>query len=228
MTPGDAPARLAAAARALFPPEVAVAALDPRPPQESLLPEEEPAVARAVERRRREFAAGRAAARRAMAELGLGARPVPMGADRAPVWPEGVVGSISHSDAFCLAAVARSDQVLALGVDVEPNLPMEEDLWDSVLTPEELAWLVTRPVSKQGRLARLIFSAKECTYKCQYKITNLLFSYNNISIKIEDEKIFSATFIQNTGYFNANDRLIGGYCKLDFILTTLALPYRTG
>jgi 4'-phosphopantetheinyl transferase EntD len=58
-----------------------------------------------------------------MDALGLPERPIPMGRDRAPVWPEGVVGSISHSDAFCLAAVARSDRVWRWGWTSSPTCP---------------------------------------------------------------------------------------------------------
>ena len=73
--------------------------LDPRAVNEGLLPEERGAVAKAVPKRVAQFTAGRVCARRALAQLG-NTEPVPilMGEDRAPQWPAGYVGSISHTD----------------------------------------------------------------------------------------------------------------------------------
>ncbi len=181
----DAVARIGALARSLFPAGVAVAATDPRHDHGGLLPEELPAVARATERRRREFAAGRIAARRAMAGLGVFGAPVPSGPDRAPVWPAGIVGSIAHTATACLAVAARAGQVRALGIDLEPDAPLEAYLVAEICTPPEIAWLVARPEAARGRLARLIFSAKECAYKCRYPLTRTLLEFADMRIEID-------------------------------------------
>ena len=89
-------ADLAAALARVLPPGVAVAVEDPAASAEGMFDAEARAVARAVPARRAEFAAGRRAAHRAMERLGVPAAPVAMGSDRAPVWPPGVIGSISH------------------------------------------------------------------------------------------------------------------------------------
>jgi 4'-phosphopantetheinyl transferase EntD len=70
-------------------------------------------------------------------------------------------------------------------VDVEPDLPLEETLWDSVLTPDELAWLSARPAGERGRLARLIFSAKECAYKLQYPLTRTLYGFMDMRVEMD-------------------------------------------
>ena len=75
--------------------------------QGELLPPEAQAIDHAVPKRRREFTAGRTAARRACARLGVWAGALPVAADRTPVWPEGVVGSISHSDLSCAVLAGR-------------------------------------------------------------------------------------------------------------------------
>ena len=135
---------LAAAVSDLFGPGVAVAAADPRAPATGLLPEETAPTGRMIEKRHREFAAGRRAARAAMTGLGLPAVAIPMGPDRAPVWPEGVTGSISHTDTHCLAAVARTGEVRALGLDLEPDMALEPALWPDICTGAELGWLEAR------------------------------------------------------------------------------------
>jgi 4'-phosphopantetheinyl transferase EntD len=178
----DGVASVAAKMRDLFPPEVSVAAVDARCLQASILPAEAPAIGGAVEARQREFAAGRAAARQAMASFGLGDQPVTMGADRAPIWPKGVVGSISHTRTYCAAVAACDDRVQSLGLDLETDTPLEAALWEEICTPEETAWLVAQPESCRGRLAKLIFSAKECAYKCQYPLTGQFLSFHDARV----------------------------------------------
>ncbi len=198
-------ASLAAAARDLFPPEVAVAAVDPRLAQARVLPEEAPAIANAVGRRQREFAAGRAAARQAMADLGVGEMPVPMGADRAPIWPQGVVGSISHTEAHCAAVVTCAPQIQSLGLDLEPDSPLERHLWDEICTPAEMAWLAAQADSWRGRLAKLIFSAKECAFKCQYPLTRKHLSFQDARIRLNlRESSFEADFNPDISPLNAH------------------------
>src|SRR5689334_8284722 len=80
----------------LFPRPVGVAALQPWE-ELPLFPEEEHAVGNSIAKRRIEFAGGRYCARIAMTELGFSPCAIPGGPDGAPVWPLGLVGSITHS-----------------------------------------------------------------------------------------------------------------------------------
>ena len=95
---------------------------------------------------------------------------MPRDADGCPIWPEGLVGSISHTDAFATAAVAPAGVARGLGVDVEP--PMSREAADEVarLVASEAE---TRRVAQAAGLNRLesltvIFSAKESLFKALY------------------------------------------------------------
>lgn len=77
-----------------------------------MLPSEEALVARAVDKRRREFATGRDCARRALSQLGWDEVPILAGPKREPLWPAGIVGSITHCPGYCAAIVARSTSLL--------------------------------------------------------------------------------------------------------------------
>jgi 4'-phosphopantetheinyl transferase EntD len=213
-----------AAARRLFPPEVAVAALDPRTARAGLLPEEAPAVAGAVDRRRREFTAGRLAARRAMAELGAPARPIPSGPDRAPRWPDGIVGSISHTPTACVAAVARAT-VRSLGIDLEPAAALAPELAASICTGPELAWLETQPAARRGLLATLIFSAKECAYKTRYPLTRTLCGFDAMRIELDPAAgTWRAILLRPLPPFAAGHPLTGRFAlERDLILTAAVL-----
>ncbi len=139
---------------------------------EPLHPSEEPAVARAVAKRRAEHAAGRACARAALVALGEPAGPVPRdAADRgAPVWPAGVVGSITHCDGYRAAAVAHATDVLALGIDAEPHGPLPDGVLEVIHSTEtERAALKTLTAQAPDvHWDRLLFSAKETVYKAWY------------------------------------------------------------
>jgi len=131
-----------------------------------LHPDEEKSLSpAAVAKRREEFTAGRAAANRAMRELGIAAPPpVPQGKMREPLWPEGVVGSITHSHPWTIAVAARSSSVAAIGIDLESSARMkEEDISRHICIDSEIAWMRGHP--QPLRALTMIFSSKEAVFK---------------------------------------------------------------
>ena len=173
-------------------------------------PGEAPAMARATPARQAEFAAGRAAARAAMRAVGMVPYAIPMGSDRAPVWPAGVVGSISHSNGLCIAVAARARALSGLGIDIEPLDPLPEELWPDVLTPADRDWLMTQDADLRGGYARMIFSAKEATYKAQYNLTGELIGFDAVEIEIDDVGgEFTASFMRPVGDIEPGTTLKG-------------------
>jgi 4'-phosphopantetheinyl transferase EntD len=139
-----------------------------------------PSTTRMSPRRLREFSAGRGHARRALERLGLRSPEVTVGPGRAPVWPAGFVGSISHGGDLVLAAVAPSTRIDSIGVDIEPDVPLDPDLVHRVCRPEEVARL---PASVAlSRWAKLIFSAKESVYKCVAPLTGVFLEFEDVEI----------------------------------------------
>lgn len=131
-------------------------------------PEEAVSVARAVPSRRQEFALGRHLARLALVRLGGPELAIPMGPDRAPRWPAGFCGSISHGGGWVLVALAAEPGVLA--VDIEPATPLEPQLLDSLLTAAEQQRLpeLAANMGLSGKpllAAKACFSLKECFWK---------------------------------------------------------------
>lgn len=143
-------ALVAALAREILPENVAVAARDPRMLPVTTDPSEGVAVERAVPARVAEYHAGRAAARAAMVTLGLPPRPIPMGPDRAPIWPSGLTGSISHTARSCVAAVGMSDDWAGIGVDLEEATALDPLLVGEVCTVPEQTWLGQQPRMSAG------------------------------------------------------------------------------
>lgn len=137
-----------------------------------LHPDEEPAVAKAVASRRAEFTTARRCAREALAALGAAAAAVPVGEKRSPVWPRGVVGSITHTQGFRGAAVAWSSELRSVGIDAEQHGPLPEGVLDAVSAPGERAVLAALAASHPDVCwDRLLFSAKESVYKTWFPLT---------------------------------------------------------
>lgn len=149
----------------------------------ALFPQEATAIACARAPRRAEFIGGRIAARAALAQLGLPETPLPVGADRLPQWPEGVLGSISHAGGLCLAAVIPKAQALALGIDLEVAPPLEPALIPVIARPEELE---ATPPAQWPDLALRLFSAKEAAYKAQFPATRHVFGFHGMQVTWTD------------------------------------------
>jgi 4'-phosphopantetheinyl transferase EntD len=188
----------------------------------TLLPEESWLVQRALPKRRREFAAARNCARRALLLLGESPGPILSGANRQPLWPSGVVGSITHCHDYCAAAVAYRNQIMGLGIDAERNVVLARELYDSVCTPQEL-----RAFRHSGITAdllgadpgTLVFSAKESLYKAWYPITGAWLGFENaiidlnirsqcfsVRLRLGDSDHDSIRFIEFNGSFAVTEK----------------------
>jgi len=151
-----------------------------------LFPEEELALGQAVEKRRREFTTARACARTALAELGHPAVPIPTGERGAPVWPAGVVGSITHCKGYRACAVARSSEFAAVGIDAEPNAALPAGLVGDIARPEELPWLGRLELElPEVHWDRLLFSAKESVYKAWFPLAKRWLGFEDAVVTVD-------------------------------------------
>jgi 4'-phosphopantetheinyl transferase EntD len=179
-----------------------------------LFPGERAAVQRAVLRRRAQFAAGRLCARRAMALLGRAAEEILMGAQRQPLWPAGLVGSLSHINGYCVAAVAPAASSRALGIDVELAIGLDQGLWSTVLSDAEARWTVAAETtgSSAALWAKLIFSAKEALFKCQFPLTQDWLGFLDAEIRPDPAAgTFLATFGKSAGQVPRGTTWLGRY-----------------
>jgi 4'-phosphopantetheinyl transferase EntD len=185
LNPPAAPA-LSPGLASLFP-EGVVAAEMRVPGDASLLaPEEAAVVANAVPKRVGEFAAGRLCARRALSELHVVGIAISAAPDRQPIWPAGVVGSITHTEGLYAAVVAERKLLRGIGIDTEPACSVDSALWPRILIRAELDWLASLERHERAAAATLIFSAKEAAYKCQYPSTGEHLSFSDLNVTVVD------------------------------------------
>jgi 4'-phosphopantetheinyl transferase EntD len=166
----------------LCPPGVVAAELRGPGNPALLHPEEAQHIGRAIAKRAQEFAAGRHCAHLALERLGVPAAPLRVAPDRRPLWPPGIVGSITHTEGFCAAAAGRTGRLTALGIDTEHAAAVSFELRPSICTPAELAWIEGLPPEQRSSAATLIFCAKEAFYKCQYPGTLQWVSFQDLEV----------------------------------------------
>ncbi|MFI6851298.1 4'-phosphopantetheinyl transferase [Streptomyces sp. NPDC050416] len=150
-----------------------------------LFPEEAALVTRAVAKRRREFAAVRSCARRAMEKLGVPPQPVLPGERGAPRWPAGLAGSMTHCDGYCAAALVRAADLASLGIDAETHGPLPEGVLPAVALPAEAERLRHLAAQRPDvHWDRLLFSAKEAVYKAWFPLTGKWLDFTEADIDL--------------------------------------------
>ena len=193
----------------------------------SLWPEEVAFVEKAVEKRRKEFACGRDFARRCFCALGVPPGPLPANSNRSPRWPDGLVGSITHTNTYCAVAVARRTEVQALGIDVEDVSRLRPDLLPYVLTQHELtASLQELGPQAQQRVGAVLFSAKEAFYKCVHGIAQTTLRLSDIEIELDQgSEAFQVRLPATSPPFGTGQLFTGRYIyDGGRVATAMALP----
>jgi 4'-phosphopantetheinyl transferase EntD len=168
-------------------------------PAPGLLPGEEDILGpRALEQRRTTFALGRAAARDALAELGLPELVIGRGPAGEPLWPDGIVGAISHAGDTAIAVVGRNTDYAGLGVDVEelargPSARAAR----LVCRPSEMEWA---DVESGTRRLTMLFSAKEAVFKAMFPIARVWLGFADAELAWVAERCgFDARLLKSAG-----------------------------
>ncbi|WP_261566006.1 4'-phosphopantetheinyl transferase family protein [Frankia gtarii] len=214
-------------------------------PSAVLFPEEAALLARAVDKRRREFTTARICAHQALAGLGLPPAPILPGNRGAPQWPAGVVGSITHCAGYRAAAVAFAGQLRTIGVDAEPNEPNPKGVTAQITVPAEEGWLATLTETRPTvHWDRLLFSAKESVYKAWFPLAQRWLGFEDAALTIDPGTVLAgpAAAVPARGTFTAKLLVTGptldggeltgfdGHWLADrgLLLTAITVPHLDG
>ncbi|TPL86073.1 4'-phosphopantetheinyl transferase superfamily protein [Mesorhizobium sp. B2-3-12] len=145
-----------------------------------LLPAEAGSIPARQPAMRRASGAARLLAHRLLADAGFDGFALLRTPSGAPAWPDGITGSLAHDDDMAVVAVAPVGHIVSLGIDVEPALPL----------PDEISALVAMPADRTGtadrQLAgRILFAAKEAVYKAAYPLDRQVLGYEDIAVNLE-------------------------------------------
>ena len=180
------------------------------------------------EQRLRSYSTGRYLSHQLLANAGFPDTDVLSGDEREPLWPPGVQGSISHTDAWCLVAMTTAVRYCGLGVDIEQVQALESGLRDIVLTQQEQRDIAALPalsplqqtsgntLSVTGWPA-VYFSIKESLFKCRFPVERQWIDFHQATVSVDpDARTFSAVFapeLDNTLLNNSN--LNGQFAIID-------------
>ncbi|WP_367137603.1 4'-phosphopantetheinyl transferase [Saccharothrix sp. HUAS TT1] len=215
----------------LLPPPVSAVDVFGDPDGVVLFPEEQEHVAKAVDKRKREFATGRHCARTALAAFGFPPAPLLPGPNRAPTWPAGVVGSITHCQGYRAAAVGLVSDVWTIGIDAEPNEPTPDGVLEAIAVPGELArHRELRASGDKVSWDRLLFSAKETVYKAWFPLARKWLGFEDAEVTINpDDGTFSARILIEPPVVDGVplDGFTGRWLAREgFVVTAIAVPAR--
>lgn len=188
--------RSAAWVEALFPGGIVATEARAAVPISLLFPQELAHIEAAVEKRRLEFAAGRVCARQSLASIGFAEAPLVATPDGAPSWPNGAIGSISHTDGYCVAVAGLTEQFRGVGVDAEVLGRVLPDLWSLVFRAEEINRLRSLSYSRRMEMATIMFSAKEAFYKCQFAVTRNWLGFEDVVVEAAENEFSISVFDQ--------------------------------
>ena len=148
-------------------------------------------IASAAPHRQREFVAGRLIARTLSDQLDLPPAPLRRAEDRAPLWPADRVGSLSHCDTLCAAAIGIPTAIRSVGIDIETIGRVVPKLWPTLFTEREAGYFRSLPPERVALETTLFFSAKESFYKCQYPLTQSWVGFQDVEVTRTDEHLLA-------------------------------------
>jgi 4'-phosphopantetheinyl transferase EntD len=213
------------ALREFLPRECGVAgssALEPVPT--FLTPEEANRIRDVNDARRPDFLAGRRAAREALAQIGVVGGSVASGAHNEPLWPNGTVGSISHSSGMAIAAVSHADTLSALGIDIEHTGAVTSEVWPEVLLPSEIAFVKSHQEVVANRVATAIFCLKEAFYKFQFPLSRHWLEFHDVHVsRGAGDEVWSLEPGKDIVIRGSRTALVTGYCRVGEHITVAAV-----
>ena len=184
-----------------------------------LFPQELEALGSMLRKRRDGFSSGRHCAHLVQQQLNLQEQPV-LRRERAPLWPDHSVGSITHSDE--IAAAIASTAHRGVGIDVEQAHRLEEKLYRVLFTEAEQAAFGQYDFDA----ATVVFSAKEAGYKSIYPQVGKYIGFMEAQIHLDAaSQRFTIEYIGDHAPNRLLDSGVGYWREADgHILTVFLIP----
>jgi enterobactin synthetase component D len=154
-------------------------------------------------KRQEKYLAGRLCAHLAFKKAGeIPPQDIPMGEDGSPTWPTGWTGSITHTEGYVAAAIAKKSEVAGIGIDSEPLMTPKtySNVSARILIGKELTELKPAGWSEE-EWATFVFSAKESIYKCLRPLCGNFFGFEDAEMNEvnEEQKQFNFHLTRDIG-----------------------------
>lgn len=190
-----------------------------------------PEVLSSTRKRQADFAAGRLSALLTLDDCGHEPQIVGTGQYREPLWPDGLVGSITHSAPYAAAIACPTERYLGIGIDIEAivSTDLMSALTNLVVCQDEVDGLrATARDHALDTLLTLAFSAKESFFKAAFGDVRRYFSFAAVRV-VEMDAARCVVLLRTTQ--TLSDKLIAGqlhhayyqFFGNRFVLTSVAL-----
>lgn len=180
-----------------------------------LLPSERAQVSEALDMRKGEFGDARWCAHQALKELGLTTTEAILRGERGmPLWPKGFTGSLTHTEGLRVAVAAPTRYVRSIGLDAEPAHPLPDGVLEQIALPSERETVASMVAEGHQWADRLLFCAKEATYKCWFPLTRRWLGFEEAEIELRADGTFTSQLLARPApapYFEGRWVVRGGY-----------------
>ena len=138
----------------------------------------------AVTKRQAEFLAGRFTVKQTLNDLGVEEDEVPIGNGRAPIWPDGIVASLTHTDTVAMCIAAPKHNLEFIGVDIENNFSSDSvrEIKANIICAGEERLLQSVKRITMAQLLTIVFSAKESLFKALYYSVGSYFDFHSARV----------------------------------------------
>ncbi|TGQ64653.1 4'-phosphopantetheinyl transferase [Mesorhizobium sp. M00.F.Ca.ET.186.01.1.1] len=172
--------------------------------EQYLLPAENVSIATRENKARAASGAGRRIAHELLRRLGAADVRVLRGASGNPIWPAGIVGSIAHDEDMAVVAVARVGSMRSVGIDIEPALPLPDDLLPIVSAPQDRLGGDLDP----GLSGRILFAVKEAAYKASFPLDGRVLGFEDIAVDFKSGEAVTSSGRRLTVRFAIAPRIL--------------------
>lgn len=177
--------------------------------------------------RQAQFEQGRRCAHAAMAKLGCTDLPVLIDRQGAPVWPTGIVGSITHAPDYCAAAVARVQNFRAIGINAEAWQQFPTDIGGDISVPWEIDAM--EPTIDIRLKLGVLFSAKQSIFKALRPLVQRDFDFRSVALKIDfGNRNFRIVSVDSPDLDRLKNHVFGEFSVARKIILTSVLLYNSG
>lgn len=201
-------------------------------PQRPLHPAEAKFVTKAVSARQAEFAAGRYCGRQLLAECGYAMVPILVGSKGEPLWPESIIGSISHDRNLAAAVISQNPKLGGLGIDmlgIDHQLDQANaDLIAGDVEVGNFTEILCRQASRSSLVMHLdplllIFSIKESAIKAVSPFLDYYLDFREIELILSGASV-TARFQNLSLDLDVYWKVIGGVVFSFAVIKRAQLP----
>lgn len=137
-----------------------------------------------------EYSTGRVLMRTLLAKFGVTGLSILPGRNGAPLFPEGIAGSVSHSDEYCFVTVTNCAAV-SVGIDVQRIVPVTVDFSEMILTDSERIAVGDEDYMERNVRTNMVFSAKESVFKSLSPKMQAITDFRDVEISFRDRHFVS-------------------------------------